>query len=165
MITQEEVKNLFRYDNGILYWIKHPHPRIDIEKPAGYKRYDGYVQIGINGKIYKRPRLIFLMENGYFPKEIDHINRIKDDDRIINLRECTHSENMKNRPLINNKITKHKFINSNIITYKNKKYQYYRFTVTKNGKRIHIKSSKNLEKLVAFRDQWIHKYRPDLYLY
>ena len=33
----------------------------------------------------------------YLPKSIDHINGIKDDNRIINLRECTTQQNGMNR--------------------------------------------------------------------
>jgi hypothetical protein len=42
-------------------------------------------------------RLIFLMHHGYLPKYIDHINGIKTDNRIENLREATISDNSCNR--------------------------------------------------------------------
>jgi hypothetical protein len=34
---------------------------------------------------------------GYWPNEVDHVNGAKDDNRIANLREVTHSENMQNQ--------------------------------------------------------------------
>jgi hypothetical protein len=34
--------------------------------------------------------------HGKWPKEVDHINRIKSDNRLENLRDCTHKENMEN---------------------------------------------------------------------
>ena len=41
----------------------------------------------------------------------------------------------------------------------------YRFRVRENGKMKTIKTSTNLEKLVAFRNKWLQKHRPDLYKY
>jgi len=37
------------------------------------------------------------MHYGIQPIEIDHINMVKDDNRISNLRECTRSQNNANR--------------------------------------------------------------------
>jgi hypothetical protein len=54
----------------------------------------GYVQIKISGKLYHAHRLAWLYVYGYMPeKEIDHINRIRDDNRIANLREATSQLN------------------------------------------------------------------------
>lgn len=58
---------------------------------------DGYVIIKIKGKQYKAHRLVFAYFNGRFPNgEIDHINRVRDDNRIENLRECSRIENIHN---------------------------------------------------------------------
>ena len=57
----------------------------------------GYRQIMISGKVYLGHRLAFLMTYKYLPKFIDHINGISDDNRIINLRECTTQQNGMNR--------------------------------------------------------------------
>lgn len=46
---------------------------------------------------YKAHRVIWLLVVGYWPKdEIDHINQIRDDNRWVNLREVTRTENAKN---------------------------------------------------------------------
>lgn len=65
----------------------------------------GYVRFVIDGENYYSHRLAFLYMTGEWPKDqIDHINRIKDDNRWINLRECTHSQNQANSvPFKNNK--------------------------------------------------------------
>ena len=39
---------------------------------------DGRCRIGHKGKLYLRSRLIYAYEHGYFPKYVDHINRIRD---------------------------------------------------------------------------------------
>lgn len=58
---------------------------------------DGYLVIKIKGKKIMSHRLCWLLHFGTFPKnEIDHINHIRDDNRICNLRDITRKENHKN---------------------------------------------------------------------
>ena len=64
----------------------------------------GYVFIGItlNGKgraTYTAHRIIWKMVHGTEPSSIDHINGVKTDNRLCNLRAVSHSENMKNMRL------------------------------------------------------------------
>lgn len=58
----------------------------------------GYISIGVYGKRHLAHRLAWLYVYGEFPKnQIDHINRVKTDNRIENLRDVTSAENLKNR--------------------------------------------------------------------
>jgi hypothetical protein len=58
----------------------------------------GYWVITVDGKIHKAHRLAWLYVYGVWPaSEIDHINRIKTDNRIANLREASRSQNTMNR--------------------------------------------------------------------
>lgn len=48
--------------------------------------------------MYKEHKLIWLYHYGEWPNgNLDHINTIPDDNRIENLREATHQQNMFNR--------------------------------------------------------------------
>ena len=61
---------------------------------------NGYRQISINGKLYRAARLAWLFVNGEWPDgEVDHINHIRDDDRIENLRSVSRTENNRNHTL------------------------------------------------------------------
>ena len=64
---------------------------------AGTLHHSRGLEVYLGGKKHFVHRLIFLMHNGRWPvDQIDHINGIRGDNRIENLREVDHSENMKN---------------------------------------------------------------------
>ena len=56
----------------------------------------GYIGIKIDGILYQAHRLAFLYVHGFLPATIDHINQSKVDNRIVNLRGCTRSQNAAN---------------------------------------------------------------------
>jgi hypothetical protein len=89
MLTKEIVNNLFFYKDGVLFWKAN-------NKTSGYVTNQGYRSIKINQKKYLAHRLVFLYHHGYFPQIIDHINNIRTDNRIENLRVATQSENCRN---------------------------------------------------------------------
>jgi hypothetical protein len=41
-------------------------------------------------------RLVFFMHHGRWPSVTDHVNGVRDDNRIDNLRECSHIQNAYN---------------------------------------------------------------------
>lgn len=67
-------------------------------KVAGSPHTTGYVKITCNYKYYLAHRIIWEMHNGKIPKgmEVDHINHIKNDNRIENLSLVSRSVNSKN---------------------------------------------------------------------
>lgn len=62
----------------------------------------GYKRVWNNGKSLRQHRVGWYLVYGYWPQELDHINGDKSDNRLINLRECTRSTNMLNRPAQSN---------------------------------------------------------------
>ena len=95
-ITQETVKKLFVHKKGKLYWKVDKSKTVKSGDLAGYLD-RGYIRIMINYRFYLRSRLIWLWHYGYLPENrLDHINRIRDDDRIKNLREISHQCNLRN---------------------------------------------------------------------
>jgi hypothetical protein len=64
---------------------------------AGGRRPDGRWRISIAGRSYLRSRLVYLYVHGWMPKEVDHRDRNKSNDRPDNLRAATRSQNNANR--------------------------------------------------------------------
>lgn len=65
---------------------------------VGFKHKNGYMYMSINGKRVPMHRFIWEAFNGEIPQrmEIDHINTIRDDNKLCNLRMVSSSENKKN---------------------------------------------------------------------
>lgn len=96
-LTQEKVKELFEYKDGILYWKIRPSNSAKSGSIAGYvNKPSGYIKTTIKGCLLLNHRIIFLYHNGYLPDRIDHIDGDITNNRIENLREVTHSQNLQN---------------------------------------------------------------------
>ena len=91
--------NLFTIDNDTLYWRHRANSCTPAGTKAGTLRNDGYIGIFIKGKYFFAHRILWEMQVGLIPQGLflDHINGIRDDNRISNLRICTTQENAYNR--------------------------------------------------------------------
>ena len=109
-LTQENLMSILDYDplTGLFKWNKESSKRLVKGAIAGTLD-NGYIMIGINRKQYRAHRLAWLYIYGYMPeKQIDHINGVKTDNRIENLRLATHGQNCANRPLQSNNTSGYK---------------------------------------------------------
>ena len=97
---QSRVRELLCYnkDTGIFTW-KVSRGRVKEGSVAGYAGKDGYIQIGLDGKLYNAHRLAYLYYVGYMPSMVDHINGDKQDNRWSNLRPCSKTSNGYNSKL------------------------------------------------------------------
>lgn len=101
MPTQETLRHRLGYDPsaGIFRW-RNPKPRSGMRAGdiAGSVWANGYRYITLDEVDYRAARLAWLWVHGEpVPAQLDHINRIKDDDRIANLRPTDNSRNQANR--------------------------------------------------------------------
>ena len=101
MEEKAEFVTLVEHDN---YEILTTHPHTIRKKNDHYVcnetlRNDGYIQVKLNGKIYYKHRIIAIqfIDNPNNLTDVDHINHDRTDNRIMNLRWCSHSENQFNR--------------------------------------------------------------------
>lgn len=90
----------FDPDTGILTWKNPVSTRVKRGSPAGRAGDQGYVTVGIDKKFYRGHRVGFAIHFGRWPSGLlDHINGVRNDNRICNLRECTNTQNMRNAKL------------------------------------------------------------------
>lgn len=90
----------YNHKTGILTWKVRAANCVKIGEEAGFKHgMEGYRCVCVNRKCYQVHRLCWEIENGDIPEgmEIDHINGVRDDNRIDNLRLVTKKENLKNK--------------------------------------------------------------------
>jgi hypothetical protein len=83
---------LLRYEptTGLLYWKASPNNRKVSGSIAGTLTNNGYLRVGIDGRQHSAHRLIWLLVHGEWPPAcINHINGVKDDNRIANLEMIT----------------------------------------------------------------------------
>ena len=100
MLTQNQLQQALVYDatTGVFTRATRSSNRIAVGDIAGSRDAKGYICICVGGKTYKAHRLAWLYVHGRWPQfEIDHINGIKCDNRIENLRDVDKSTNQQNR--------------------------------------------------------------------
>ncbi len=119
------------------------------EKVIGSLHSKGYRVFGFKNKTFYVHRVLFAVKFGYFPEHIDHINRVRDDNVLRNLRASDPQSNQENRNLS-------KKNNSGIsgVYFSNGKW---RVQVRYRWKRYNLGSFKNKNEAIKRRKLWQRK--------
>lgn len=153
IITQEQLKKALHYNPeiGLFTRIKAAQ-RVRVGDVAGCKTGKGYIKIMVYRKPYLAHRLAWLYVYGEWPEQIDHINHITNDNRIINLRSVTNQENHKNRSM-------HKKNTSGITgVCRDKATEKWRAQICANGKVVYLGEFTNKSDAVKARKAAENKY-------
>lgn len=98
-ITPTRLRELLHYDpdTGVFTWRVSRGGMAQAGSVAGTTHPQGYLRITVDRRLYLAHRLAFFYTHGRWPtNEIDHVNCVRSDNRLINLREATRSENKQN---------------------------------------------------------------------
>lgn len=135
IITQAYLRTLFRYEDGKLFWIVPKSQNARVGDEVGWEM-DGYLCVEIDGRAYKVHCLIWILHYGEIPDgmEIDHRDTNRKNNRILNLRLATHTQNQRNSGKRKGTKSKYKGISWH------KGQQKWNAVIQIDGKRIHIAS-------------------------
>ena len=98
-LTAERLREVLDYspETGEFRWRKVRQHAL-VGRVAGCLGPQGYMHIQVDCRMYRAHRLAWLHFHGKWPvNEIDHINGICDDNRIVNLRDVSHQVNGQNQ--------------------------------------------------------------------
>lgn len=152
---QEYLLKLFRYDpeNGNLYRRISVSDRTKVGDLVGSVSGTGYWKTSIDGVMYLVHRIIYKIHRGSDPLHIDHINGVRGNNRIENLRSVTRQENHRN--------TKIRIDNTSgtVGVHLNKSENKWKAQIKVNKKQIHLGTFVDLSSAVAARTAAEIKYK------
>lgn len=92
-------EELVTYSDGNLFWKVKPHRKANAGDKVGTPHSMGYIQVCLNNTLTLVHTIVWELHNGPVPdgKEIDHINRVRTDNRIENLRLVSRKDNQRNK--------------------------------------------------------------------
>jgi len=98
--STKELRDVFDYVDGCLYWKIKPCMAISIGDKAGTnKGAEGYARVMYKRSTYLIHRIVWVWHGNSLNEnlEIDHINRNRSDNRIENLRQVSKAKNLENQ--------------------------------------------------------------------
>lgn len=122
------------------------------ETAGTFHRSSGYWIITINNCPHGAHRLAWLWVHGWLPKELDHVNQDRIDNRICNLREVSHRDNGRNRRLSRNNTS-----SISGVSWSSKE-QKWRATIRVNYKHLNIGVFSSLDAAARARKSAERKY-------
>lgn len=154
-LSAEYVRERLAYDpdTGALTWLHNPSMPSAWNgrwagKQAGAVDGTGTRKISIDAKAYLAHRIAWLHSYGSWPAEqIDHINRDRSDNRLINLRAATCAENLRNTQVRRDSSTGAKgvFVSG---------ARYYARCRNADGKLVYLGTYPTIEAAKAVRDEF-----------
>ncbi len=158
-VSADELRQLFTYDpvTGIVRWAVSRAARIKVGDEAATKHDSGYKRVMVNNRNLYVHRIAWAITHGEFPEQIDHINGIRSDNRLVNLRGVTNLENCHNKCV-------QRQTNAGVPNvYFDKRYGTYKASVSANKSFYHLGCFKTLEEATKAVAEGRMKYQSHYY--
>lgn len=155
-----QLRKMLRHDpeTGKLFWRERddcpPNVRSRISHKEAFVNMsnNGYMRGAVNGVFLLAHRVIWALEYGVWPDEIDHINGVRHDNRLCNLRSVDRTTNGQNLCLQQ----RNKSGRIGVTWYK--AYQNWAAAIVVNQKRIHLGYFSTVDEAAKARELAEHKY-------
>ena len=156
IVSPSRIRELFDYDHTIGKLVR----RVRVNNHAtgnviqGSLR-KGYLKLNIDEHRYLYHRVVWAHQKGEWPTSIDHINRVKTDNRIENLREATTSQNAQNRVAFSNNTSGYKGVT--------RERGAWRAVIRLNNRKFHLGNFASFDDAVAMHQgaqSLLHSHRP-----
>ena len=160
----KEIKELLKHvsvdvETGIITWNEDRGNRAKAGKEAGTTSVHGYriTSLLVDGKNswVRSHRVVYYVAHGCLVNEVDHINRVRDDNRINNLRSVTSQENSRNRSIASNNTSGVKGVGYH------KRYKKWRASITVDYKYIQLGEYEDKDDAIKARIEAEIKYFGD----
>lgn len=154
-LTAEYLRSILHYEpeTGIFTWKVGSANQVKAGDAAGSPDGHGYLRITVCSRLYQAHRLAWLYIHGVWPKlTIDHINRNRSDNRITNLRDVSHKQNLQNASKRSDNKSGHPGVSWN------KQRSQWVAHITHNNKHIHLGYFTTVEEAIAARKAGELKY-------
>lgn len=99
MLTQKRLKQVLYYSpaTGVFTRLIRTTNRVKVGDIAGSPSNDGYIQIMVDGRLFKASRLAFLYMTGKWPRHLaEHKDLDPANNKWVNLRSANYSQNKCN---------------------------------------------------------------------
>lgn len=149
--TFSELAECLEYNSetGLIRWKKRTSNRVNVGDIAGKIDNYGYVKICFRRAMYSAHRIAMCLYNGEWPSgDVDHVNGIRNDNRISNLRAVSARENLWNMKC-------HRDDNKTPCILFDPRYKNrpWRSRIHHNGNRIYVGAFPTKEEAIAARDR------------
>lgn len=133
----ERLRQVLDYnaETGLFVWKQATGRRKKAGSIAGNKNKRGYIVIGVDCSTVRAHRLAWYYHYGHLPRySIDHINGIRHDNRICNLRDVSNTVNTENQK----RATSQNRSSGALGVSREKNHRRWRSVIESKGKQIHI---------------------------
>ena len=159
-LTAEKLRSILHYnpETGIFTWKVGSANQVKAGNIAGCPNGDGYLCIRVCSRLHRAHRLAWLYVYGTWPKDqLDHINRNRSDNRIANLRDVSHKQNMQNASKRSDNTSGHPGVSWL------KQHSKWRAKITHNYKQTHLGCFNTVEEALSARKAAEKLYWADTY--
>ncbi len=124
-LTAQRLREVLNYDpeTGVFTRKARTSSCVQVGRETGCLDEHGYLRVSVDDRRYWAHRLAWLYVHGVWPDgQVDHRNRVRNDNRFVNLRLASKAENAQNAKVRENNTSGHKGV-----SWSNRQQRWYAY--------------------------------------